>query len=249
VKNTYQSSKGAEKIKLISQKQLIKLLKPNAREKRMLELAPYIVFFKDWRDDIRRKYSYYWSFLFQHMADYFNIKYDDLGYLTLDEIEQCLKLNKFSKDLVKKRKGKEYIVTSEDNKLKVKVINSVPKRYKAIINKVEKGEGITRIKGTIAQKGKVRGRVRIIRSYHDIKKVQKGEILVANTTHPDYLPAMQQAAAFVTNEGGIISHAAIVAREMKKPCIVGTKTATKVLNDEDLVEVDADKGVVRKIIK
>lgn len=56
---------------------------------------------------------------------------------------------------------------------------------------------------------------------------------------------MQKAAAFVTNEGGIICHAAIVARELGKPCIVGTKIATKVLKDGDYVEVDANKGVVR----
>ena len=58
---------------------------------------------------------------------------------------------------------------------------------------------------------------------------------------------MQRAAAFVTNEGGMISHAAIVARELKKPCIVGSKIATEVLKDDDLVEVNANHGWVRKI--
>ncbi len=66
-------------------------------------------------------------------------------------------------------------------------------------------------------------------------------------TTPDFLPAMERAAAFVTEEGGITCHAAIVAREMKKPCVIGTKIATKVFKDGDRVEVDATKGVVRKI--
>ncbi|GEM_PF-2494024 len=87
--------------------------------------------------------------------------------------------------------------------------------------------------------------VKIVSSYHDIKRVQDGDILVANTTHPNYLPAMQKAAAFITNEGGMISHAAIVARELKKPCIVGTGNATKILVEGDFVEVDANKGVVK----
>ncbi len=78
--------------------------------------------------------------------------------------------------------------------------------------------------------------------------MKEGDILVANTTHPNYLPAMHKAAAFVTNEGGMISHAAIVAREMKKPCIVGTGNATKVLLDGDTVEVNATLGIV-KILK
>ena len=56
---------------------------------------------------------------------------------------------------------------------------------------------------------------------------------------------MKRAKAFVTDEGGIVSHAAIVARELKIPCIVGTKTATKILKDEDIIEVDADRGIVK----
>ncbi len=64
-------------------------------------------------------------------------------------------------------------------------------------------------------------------------------------TRPDYLPAMKKASAFVTDEGGITCHAAIVAREMKKPCIVGTKIATKILKDGDEVEVDANAGMIR----
>jgi len=62
------------------------------------------------------------------------------------------------------------------------------------------------------------------------------------------LPAMNKASAFITDEGGITCHAAIVARELGKPCIIGTKIATKVLKDGDEVEVNADKGIV-KIIK
>lgn len=65
---------------------------------------------------------------------------------------------------------------------------------------------------------------------------------------PDFLPAMKKAVAFVTDEGGITCHAAIIAREMGKPCIIGTKNATRILKDGDFVEVDAENGVV-KILK
>jgi len=67
-------------------------------------------------------------------------------------------------------------------------------------------------------------------------------------TRPDMAPILKKAAAFVTNEGGITCHAAIVSRELNKPCIIGTKIATKVLKDGDTVEVNANNGVV-KIIK
>ncbi|MBS3166574.1 hypothetical protein J4444_05625 [Candidatus Woesearchaeota archaeon] len=66
-------------------------------------------------------------------------------------------------------------------------------------------------------------------------------------TRPEYLSLINQAAAIITDAGGILSHAAISARELKKPCVIGTKNATKVLKDGDVVEVDATKGTVRKI--
>jgi len=68
-------------------------------------------------------------------------------------------------------------------------------------------------------------------------------------TDPRYVFAMKKAGAIVTDEGGITCHAAIVARELKKPCIIGTKIATKVLKGGDLVEVDAERGIVRILEK
>jgi phosphoenolpyruvate synthase/pyruvate phosphate dikinase len=67
----------------------------------------------------------------------------------------------------------------------------------------------------------------------------QGNILVCPMTLPDYVPAMKKARAIITNEGGITCHAAIISRELKIPCIVGTKIATQVLKDGDRVEVDA----------
>jgi len=80
-----------------------------------------------------------------------------------------------------------------------------------------------------------------------IFKVEPGDIIIAPMTSPDYVVGMRKAAAIVTDEGGITCHAAIVARELKVPCLVGTKKATKVFHDGDLVEVDATKGIVRKV--
>ena len=82
-----------------------------------------------------------------------------------------------------------------------------------------------------------------------MQKMNDGDILVSIATDPDIVPAMKKAAAFVTEQGGVTSHAAIVAREMGKPCVIGTKIATRVLKDGDYVEVDATKGVVKIISK
>jgi phosphohistidine swiveling domain-containing protein len=116
-----------------------------------------------------------------------------------------------------------------------------------LVNK-KQSKKIISIKGQIASPGKIKGGVKIVLTNKDIKKVLEGDVLVSPMTRPDFLPAMKKASAFVTDEGGITCHASIVARELKKPCIIGTKIATEVLHDGDLVEVDANKGIV-KILK
>lgn len=104
------------------------------------------------------------------------------------------------------------------------------------------------IKGITVSTGPiVRGTVRVIPSPRDIKKMKQGDILVTGMTSPDFIVALRRAAAVVTDGGGLTSHAAIVSRELGIPCIVGTKVATKVLKNGDRVEVDATKGIVKKL--
>ncbi|MEK6920520.1 MAG: PEP-utilizing enzyme, partial [Nanoarchaeota archaeon] len=71
------------------------------------------------------------------------------------------------------------------------------------------------------------------------------DILVAPETAPDFLPAMALAAGIITNRGGVTSHAAIVSRELGKPCTVGVKDATSILCDGQQIELNADKGEIR----
>lgn len=118
------------------------------------------------------------------------------------------------------------------------------KKYLVKLEEETKTESLTIIKGDCASPGKVVGIIRKVMGHKDLSSFKAGEILVSPMTMPDFTIAMEKAAAFITDEGGILSHAAIVAREMKKPCITGTKIATQVLKNGDLVEVDADKGVI-----
>lgn len=234
-----------KKQKLLSSAELIKKLKPNKKQAGFIKIAPYIAFYKDWRDELRRRQVYSWSFLFDKIANILDIPRVQLGYLTFNEISKFLTLGKIDKKLIQQRSKKLILVTSQPGNIKPLVVDKNAGKYLKIIRSLELKEELKTIKGLAAFPGKVVGRVKIIKTAKDLAKFRKGEIFVANTTHPNYLPAMQKALAIVTNEGGIMCHAAITAREMKKPCIVGTKIATKVLHDGDLVEVDADKDIVR----
>ena len=79
------------------------------------------------------------------------------------------------------------------------------------------------------------------------EKIEEGDVLVTAQTTQVFIPAMKRVAAIVTDEGGLTCHAAVTSREFGIPCIVGTKTATSVLKDGDVIEIDANKGVVKII--
>jgi len=120
------------------------------------------------------------------------------------------------------------------------------KIFNAIFSKVNKDE----IKGQVANApiSIMRGEVQVILNTYKQRFIP-GKILVTTMTRPDFVPITRQAKAIITDEGGLTSHAAIISRELGIPCIIGTKIATKVLKDGDLVEVDASAGVVRKLSK
>ena len=98
--------------------------------------------------------------------------------------------------------------------------------------------------GTAASSGVAKGAVRIINSESDFVNFQVGEVLVARITNPIFTPIMSLACAIVTDIGSRLSHAAIVARELNIPAVVGTESATQQLKDGDIVVVDGNKGVV-----
>lgn len=105
-------------------------------------------------------------------------------------------------------------------------------------------EGEPILTGSAASPGAAAGKVQIVHNVSEIGKVASGDILVAEMTTPDFVPAMEKAAAIVTDRGGSTSHAAIVSREMEIPCVVGTGNATKALSDGQLITIDGSRGKV-----
>lgn len=176
------------------------------------------------------------------VCDKNNWNVDELKWLTLGEIELCLR-----GDTALLSKAREYALA----KKRVGIMNpigitDIDEETFGEIERMNSGNlNVTEFKGIVASKGKVRGTVKVVLDVHnDSAKLHKGDILVTSMTRPEYLSLMSIASAFITDEGGLTCHAGIVAREMNKPCIVGTKTATKILKDGDIVEVDANRGVV-----
>lgn len=197
-----------------------------------------------WQDE--RKKATYWNAEISHrllkqISLKTNYSLDELKYLTVDEVKNLL-INPINKTELKNRLNKCVFVwlNNEFECLTKSEVNKI----KNIMFKKETNKEIKYLTGLSASLGKVRGRVKVCRSATEVGKVEKNDILVAIMTRPDYIVGMKKASAIITNEGGITCHAAIVSRELGIPCIIGTKIATEVLKDNDLVEVDADKGIV-----
>ncbi len=241
--------KKTDKMNFVSYENLVKELHLSEKEEQVLEIAKSLSYLKDLKDDFRRQGIFYVQSLFEEIANRIGIGIKEASYATEEEIIDFLDGGKaIPKAAIEERKKGFAIYFDRDKKIQCKSGKDIETALNEL-GIVVFEEFSEEIKGTPASAGKAKGRAVIIRGVSDLNKVKKGDILVAVTTHPDYIPAMQKAVAIVTDEGGITSHAAIVARELGLPCVVGTKYATRALKDGDKVEIDAGAGIVRKIKK
>jgi len=239
-----QLAEHASKLKTLTaqQNRLVKKIKLDKKERHLFEAARLFMYLKSYRIETRHLLNYVSDLLFAEAGRRRGLPITVFRYALREEILQILRGKKLDfQKIMDRRRGMVHV---RDGKR----LFFIPKgQVKAFLNRVLIPQKIERsdvIHGHAAYIGKARGVVRIVKGIPDIPKVGHGDILVAPATTPDVLPAMYKAIAFVTDTGGITSHAAIVAREMKKPCIIGTKIASKVLKDGDMVEVDAAKGTV-----
>ncbi|QQG53061.1 MAG: hypothetical protein HY931_02795 [Candidatus Falkowbacteria bacterium] len=166
--------------------------------------------------------------------------------LVFEELTRGVKFIKTIATDLKKREKSYLVYVPYRGAKKISYTNA--EKNHDLVNKyfMAGGEhGGQEIKGQTGNKGTAVGSARIIYSSRDFHLFKKGEILVTGMTRPEFVPLMKLAKAIITDEGGITCHAAIVSRELKKPCIIGTKFATKKIKDGDKLEVNANKGVVK----
>ncbi|MBI3587890.1 phosphoenolpyruvate synthase [Candidatus Micrarchaeota archaeon] len=109
---------------------------------------------------------------------------------------------------------------------------------------VKAGGDVALLHGLGAAPGIASGPVRIILDIKEIYRVKNGDVLVTHMTTPDFVPAMKRAKAIITDEGGMTCHAAIVSRELGVPCVVGTRNGTSALHEDEIVTVDAKRGII-----
>ncbi len=220
--------------------------------KRMVELLPKVrVEMSDFVEELYKTIDK----IIDALADRFSkIKWQTFMYATINEIIGLLQ-NPGAKDEFKKIYKRHLVFIFDGRKSHTIKDQKEVKKIVTYLKKQEKKIGkMEEIRGNVAFRGIIKGEVFKISEfdYEKIGKKTKGKkdyILVAPMTRPEFLPYIKKCKAIVTDEGGITCHAAIVSRELKKPCIIGAKIATRFLKDGQLVEVDANKGIVRILDK
>jgi len=206
-----------------------------------------------WWQDLRKGYiwrmNYFWDKFLKEICLRKKWNFNEILYCQYSDLADIAKGRRVDKKEILKRKN-YYAIYFNGNRIQHFSDEKFIKKLFDLYSEVKISEK-EEIKGLVVSKGKdaiVKGRVKIIENpFKDNKKMQKGDILVAGMTSPEYIVVMKKAKAIITDHGGMTSHAAIVSRELGVLCIVNTKIATKVLKDGDLIEVDAEKGVIRKI--
>ncbi len=218
------------------------------RPRELIEMAHELAYIKDERDDYRRWGSFMVQPLFREIGRRASLSLKEITQLTRSEMIEFLSTQRMTKrQAIRERLRHGYVLIRKHGG-PIEVFEGAAARK--LINK-EFSQQATRstgfVKGMAGSAGRAIGRAQVIYTKHDLKKVQPGDVMVAVTTHPDFVPAMRRCCAIVTDEGGITAHAAIVSRELKIPCVVGTKVATQAFKSGDRIEVDASRGIVRKL--
>lgn len=209
-----------------------------------------------WIDE-RKAYAMQMTFIIYRLVEIFShrLRYSKelLAYTTWSELYRWLSAGKMpvqGKELKERRKFSVYVVKLKSaGKSEAEFITGAGANaiYNAIF--VRKRKKVSEFKGTVASAPVkiVKGEASVV--FNSMKdKFKAGNILVTTMTRPDFLPLMRRAKAIITDEGGLTCHAAIVSREMGKPCIIGTKIATKTIKSGNTAEMNMENGVV-KIIK
>jgi phosphohistidine swiveling domain-containing protein len=223
-----------------------KYLKKSKKEiKKLIKFTTLCMHLRDFRRDY---FSMCGTVMFNLAYEYFKRKgftpNDCVHSYYTDYKSGFVDSKKYLNEIEKRKKG--MIMYVESGSLKTKIeFGEYQTLRKKVLGNIYGSEMCSIVKGTVACKGFITGKVCVVSGINEFNKFKSGEILVTSMTRPEFVPIMKKAKAIITDEGGITCHAAIVSRELNIPCIIGTNNATRILKDGDFVEVDAEKGIIK----
>lgn len=196
--------------------------------------------------------NHYINLYCEELAKRFNLNIWHVKYYLPDDFKNLLLKNKKldPKIAQARRKFSAYVIEKQGHQAKVTIFyrQAARKIYATLLSRLKFNRDA--IKGQVASAPvqKIKGTIQVVKDTHK-EDFTSGNILVTTMTRPEFVPYVRRARAIITDEGGLTCHAAVVSRELKIPCIIGTKVATRVLKSGDKVEMDLMQGLVKKLSK
>ena len=204
--------------------------------------------YKDWKNGAEYKFLD----LFKEISSRIGIPVKEFLFTyTIEDARKFLKQGEKVSDKEKAAR-KELFVFLKENDRKLFLSGRSAREYLQKLD-ISNDEDLKELKGISVSAGFAKGTAKVIlfkgvsELLEETKNFRKGDILITTMTQPDMVPLMAKASAIVTDQGGMTSHAAVIAREFRIPCVIRTYKATQVFKSGDLIEVDAQKGIVRKL--
>ncbi|MBI2444159.1 MAG: hypothetical protein HYV42_02890 [Candidatus Magasanikbacteria bacterium] len=227
------------------QEKIMQELHFSEEERWWVKMAQLCAAFQPYRKARQFKSCSHMEKYFREVARRLYISLDQARYLTHYEVAEALRKGEVDTNLLNERR-KFFVYIFDNNQPRCLTGSPAEAWYQEHVAQ-EMHQFSGELRGTVACPGRATGKVRMVNSYEEGQQFQPGEILVSFSTNPTLLPAMRLAAAIITEEGGLTCHAAIVSRELNIPCVVGIKGIVSGLQTGETIEVDAIKGLVKKL--
>lgn len=232
-------------IKAKKEKILRKLDNPKLAE--LFDLAAKLGFMRDRKKALLGKSVQYRNLILDEVSRRYNFENEELKWYIMDDFYNLLILNeKLANKEIEHRKEGIYISN-------ISIMSSGEEAREEYFEnfKQEKEDAsvLKKRKGICASSGVVRGKARICLTFEESNNLEKDEILITYGTDFDFMNAIVKSSGIITEEGGILSHASVISRELHKPCIIAFKGITKLIKDGDLIELNAEKGTVTLLEK
>ena len=226
-----------------------KILKKGSKELKIVsDIASEASYLKDYFKYSTNKVQYYAESIFEEISQRRKVKISDLKNLSHQDAVDLIVNGLDSRKTDKSDYQRHTVFVSLTGKIRKRYIGIYGDEYENLFLMPSKNIS-NLLKGRPACRGIVLGIAKVVRSPKDFYKVERGNILIVMNTSPDFVPILSKVGAIVAEEGGITAHVSVISREMKVPCVVGIPHVTKMINDGDYLEINANTGVVRILKK
>ena len=215
----------------------------------LIDMLKHTVFVRDYRDTLRQQMYLLDRYMYEEIGKRIGgLTAEQTTNFSCKEIEHGLRGIHSSEQMqaIAREREKAFLIIERDYQQEVYSGDEAIRKAEEELGCMDLQDA-NEVAGIVGSKGRATGPARIIQTNQDLHKVCEGDVMISQMTRQDFVPYMRKCAAIVTDEGGVTNHAAIVSREFGMPCVVGTKTGTRVFTDGEMVEVDAVNGIVRKI--